>query len=72
MTAFREAQTFAFVPDLEAAWEQINGDTVAGELETLIHQFPAPVSIQHRGQDLVVLDYDEWKRRILRRQGGAE
>jgi hypothetical protein len=54
------------------AWEQINGDTVAGNLETLIQQFPAPVSIQHRGHDLVVLDYDEWKRRILRRQGAVE
>jgi alpha/beta superfamily hydrolase len=50
------------------AWAQINGDTVAGDLETLIDQFPAPVSIQHRGHDLVVLDYREWKRRILRQQ----
>ena len=54
------------------AWEQINGDTVAGDLQTLVQQFPAPVSVKHRRHDLVVLDYEEWKRRILRRQRAIE
>ena len=54
------------------AWEQINGDTVAGDLETMVQQFPAPVCIQYRGHNLVVLDYNEWKRRILRWQGAVE
>ena len=25
------------------AWEKINGDTITGDLETLLHHFPAPV-----------------------------
>jgi hypothetical protein len=54
------------------AWEKINGDTIAGDLETLLRDFPVPVSIRRHGHDLVVLDYNEWKRRILRRQGAAE
>jgi hypothetical protein len=54
------------------AWAQINGDTVVGDMETLVQQFPAPVRIQYRGHNLVVLDYEEWKRRILRRQGAPE
>jgi hypothetical protein len=55
-----------------SAWEQINGDTVAGDLETLAQHFPAPVSVQQCGHNLVILDYGEWKRRILRRQGAVE
>ncbi len=35
------------------AWEQINGDTVSGELEALTRHFPAPVAITHRGHRLV-------------------
>jgi hypothetical protein len=67
------ARTYTLVVMLQPpAWAQINGDTVAGDLETLVRQFPAPVSIQHRGHDLVVVDYKEWKRRILRQQGAAE
>jgi hypothetical protein len=54
------------------AWVQINGDTVMGNMETLVQQFPAPVRIEYRGHDLVLLDYEEWKRRILRRQGAPE
>ncbi len=53
-----------------SAWEQINGDTVPGDLTALTQHYPAPVAITHRGHRLVVLDYEEWKRRVLRRQGG--
>jgi hypothetical protein len=54
------------------AWKKINGDTIAGDLATLLRHFPTPVSIQRHGHNLVVLEYTEWKRRILRRQGAAE
>jgi hypothetical protein len=43
---------------------------VSGAIDTVTQHFPAPVAIQHRGHALVVLDYEEWKRRILRLQGG--
>ena len=41
-------------------------------LDTIVDQLPAPVRIRHSGQELVVVDYDEWKRRILRLQGEAQ
>lgn len=53
------------------AWEQINGDTIPGTVETLANLLPVPVAIVHRGHQLVVLSYDTWKQRILRRQGGT-
>jgi hypothetical protein len=50
-------------------WDTINGDTVDGNLDDLAGLLPVPVRIRRRGHELVVLDYDEWKRRILRLQG---
>ena len=54
-----------------AAWDTIDGDTVPGDLDTVVDRLPAPVRIRHHGHELVVVDYDEWKRRILRLQGEA-
>lgn len=54
------------------AWETINGDTIDGQLHSVVQHFPNPVRIQHRGHALVVVAYEEWKRRILRQQGGRE
>jgi hypothetical protein len=51
------------------AWEQIDGDTVAAALEAVANLLPAPVSIHHRGHALIVIEYDDWKLRILRLQG---
>ena len=31
-----------------AAWEQLNGDTVPGDLTALTRHFPIPVAITHR------------------------
>lgn len=53
------------------AWDLINGDTTPGTLDTLLDYFPTPVSIRHRGHDLVVLRYDSWKQRMLLQQGGT-
>jgi len=54
-----------------AAWDTIDGDTVPGDPDTVVDRLPAPVRIRHHGHELVVVDYDEWKRRILRLQGEA-
>ncbi len=53
------------------AWDEINGDTVAGTLATIVTQFPNPVRITQGIHELVALDYAEWKERILRLQGAA-
>lgn len=52
-------------------WDIINGDAMAGHLDTVVEQLPAPSRIRHRGHELVVVGYEEWKRRILRLQGEA-
>jgi hypothetical protein len=54
------------------AWDTINGDTMDGDLDDVTDLRPVPVRIRRRGHELVVLDYDEWKRRILRRQGADQ
>jgi hypothetical protein len=53
-------------------WDIINGDPVPGHLDTVVEQLPAPIRIQHRGRELVVMGYDEWKKRILHLQGEAQ
>jgi hypothetical protein len=50
-------------------WGEINGDTVAGTLATIVTRFPYPVRIRQGIHELVALDYAEWKERILRLQG---
>ena len=50
-------------------WERIDGDTMEASLETLDDFLPAPVRIEHRDHALVVIEYDDWKERILRLQG---
>jgi hypothetical protein len=52
-------------------WDIINSDAMAGHLDTVVEQLPAPSRIRHRGHELVVVGYEEWKRRILRLQGEA-
>lgn len=53
-------------------WKKLNGDTVEATLDTVTHYLPAPVKIYHREQELVILEYTEWKQRILTYQGGNE
>lgn len=50
------------------AWDKINGDTVAGTLETVVTQFPRPVRIKQGIHELVALEYAEWKGRMVRLQ----
>ncbi len=53
-------------------WEIINGDTIDCTLETISQHLPHPVRIRHKRHEVVVLDYEEWKWRILCHQGAAE
>jgi hypothetical protein len=53
-----------------STWKKINGDTIEATLETAANHLPTPVKIQHRGHELVILDYNTWKQRIRRYQGG--
>lgn len=59
--------TFAVLlqPD---AWNEMNGDTVPGTLETVLNQWPQPVCIEKGAYKFVVIEYTEWKRRVLRLQ----
>ena len=63
----RKVYTFAILlqPD---AWNEINGDTVSGTLETVLDQWPQPVCIEKQDYKFVVIEYTEWKRRVLRLQ----
>jgi hypothetical protein len=70
---FAGEQVYTLVVLLQPlAWDTINGDTVPGQLDTVLEQLPIPVRIQHHDHELVVIDYDEWKRRILRLQGETQ
>ena len=50
------------------AWEEINGDTAEARLEEATQQFPAPVTVQIADRPIVVIDYNIWKDKVLRRQ----
>lgn len=44
-----------------AAWQRIDGDTQAAELEQAVALLPQPVAIVVKGQGLVVVEYNLWK-----------
>lgn len=70
MRLFVQGQPYTLAVMLQPpAWDEINGDTVDGTLETVVTQFPHPVRIKQGIHELVALDYAEWKERILRLQG---
>ncbi len=54
------------------AWKTINGDTIDSSLDDIDQRLPHPVRIWHHGYELIVLDYTQWKQRILRQQGVTE
>ncbi|MEZ4727599.1 MAG: hypothetical protein R3E79_10750 [Caldilineaceae bacterium] len=51
-----------------AAWQEIDGDTIAGLLQQATRHFPQPVQVELGSGSIVVADYAIWKRKILRRQ----
>jgi len=65
-----QGQSYTIVTFLKpAAWDEINGDTLEGELTKLVQQLARPVRIRTGNHEFVALDYTEWKRRILQLQG---
>jgi hypothetical protein len=46
------------------AWDRIDGDTLAAELEQAVALLPQPVAILVKGQGLVVVEYNLWKEKI--------
>ena len=52
-----------------SAWEAINGDTVDGDLSSVLKQLPRPIRISSDTSEFVIIEYNEWQQRILRRQG---
>ena len=50
------------------AWEAINGETIPATLRTLSAVLHAVAEIEHHGRALVVLEYEEWKTRVLKVQ----
>jgi len=54
------------------AWDAIDGETQLTALTSLLDVLPAVAEIRHGGQSLVVVDYLEWKERVVRRQRGKE
>lgn len=64
----RKTMTIAVLLRPEA-WESLNGDTVAGTWDNFTHKWPHPVRIRQSGYDVVAIEYEEWKRRVLHWQG---
>lgn len=55
-----------------AAWEQINGPLRIGSLATAADFFPQPVAFQLERQHFVVVSFELWKEKILKRQHAEE
>ncbi len=52
----------------EPAWEAIDGETTPVTLEALAGVLPGIFRLQQNDTTLIVLDYEEWKTRLLRAQ----
>ena len=54
------------------AWDAIDGETQPATLAALPGILPAAAEIEHGGRPLIVVEYEEWKARVLERQHGEE
>ncbi|MBC8264354.1 MAG: hypothetical protein H8E47_09555 [Anaerolineales bacterium] len=52
-------------------WEEIDGQTLVVALEQAVEVFPAVARVTHRGVELVVVDYEVWKGKVLIKQQEA-
>jgi len=50
------------------AWDQIDGDTVKASLEKAARHFPLPATAKLEAGTIVIVDYEVWKQKVLRRQ----
>jgi hypothetical protein len=55
----------------EAAWRDVNGDTVSAPLEGATDLFPQPVRVKYVEGPLIAVDYHVWKQRVKTRQREA-
>ena len=54
------------------AWEKINGETVDGTLDNVLILLPYPVRLRQGEHELIVVEYETWKQRLLHvQQGGS-
>ena len=54
------------------AWDAIDGETQVTTLAALSNILPTVAEIRHGRQSLIVVEYEEWKARVLARQRGEE
>jgi hypothetical protein len=52
-------------------WEKIDGETVDVVLERAAAVFPAVARVTHQGTELIAVDYEVWKEKVLIRQQEA-
>jgi hypothetical protein len=52
----------------DEAWHRINGDIVYSDLARAAQWLPQVVGVTFLGYDLVVVDYEVWKQKVLQRQ----
>ena len=52
------------------AWDVIDGETQPATLAALPGILPTVAEIKHGGRPLIVVEYEEWKARVLERQHG--
>lgn len=55
-----------------SAWERINGDTVDGTLTEVMALLPQPVRLRRGGWELIVVEYEVWKQKVLQVQRGGK
>ncbi len=54
------------------AWDAIDGETQPTTLAALPGILPTVAEIRHSGRPLIVVEYEEWKARVLEHQHGEE
>jgi hypothetical protein len=52
------------------AWDAIDGETQPTTLVALPRILPTAAEIKHGGRSLIVVEYEEWRPRVLERQHG--
>lgn len=55
-----------------SAWEKINGDTVDGTLTEVMALLPQPVRLRWGGRELIVVEYEVWKPKVLQAERGGQ
>jgi hypothetical protein len=50
------------------AWRRLNGETVGSDLVHAAQWLPQMVGVTFLGYDLVVIEYERWKRKVRQRQ----